>query len=435
MSPISIAFDTTNTANQAALFALRDAVDAGSGMVGDVASADRSIKLAEQLRRLAAVASVDSMQAVEDARVYVDQGHASARVMVAHLAGLSSSDAFRLDKIRRMVHGRRADQIAVAWCAGSLGVDQAVVLARVYANPRVRDRFIDDQAWFLARATKDSFAKFEKRIARWLELADDDGADPAPDPTFESRDASLSQDHFSKAWHLRSQLGSVGGSRFNEVFGAYVEAEYALDRDAARERCGDAATADDLPRTAAQRRADALCQMAEDAANNPSTSVRVKRVHNLIWKGETAEELFRRWNGLAPRTINIDDYGVADLDGHVVHAPTAFAELLVDSFRRVVVNAAGVVVDMSRSQRLFTGLARLGVELQTDECYWPGCHKPTSACQIDHLRPAARGGPTTQSNGKPACLRHNLVKEAGYTVTRAPDGAITITTPNGETVR
>ena len=104
VSTKSIAFDTTNAANQAALFALRDAVDCGAGMVGDVASADRSIRLAEQLRRLAAVASVDSMQAVEDARVYVDQGHASAKVMVAHLAGMSSSDAFRLDKIRRMVH-------------------------------------------------------------------------------------------------------------------------------------------------------------------------------------------------------------------------------------------------------------------------------------------------------------------------------------------
>ena len=89
---------------------------------------------------------------------------------------------------------------------------------------------------------------------------------------------------------------------------------------------------------------------------------------------------------------------------------------------------------MSAPTRFFTGLARLGVQLSTRECYWPGCHVPTSDCQIDHLRQAARGGLTNQLNGLPACQRHNRLKERGYTVTRGPDGDITITTPNGETV-
>ena len=60
---------------------------------------------------------------------------------------------------------------------------------------------------------------------------------------------------------------------------------------------------------------------------------------------------------------------------------------------------------------------------------------PDHKCHIDHLRPAARGGPTDQLNGLPACPRHNRLKERGYTVTCAQDGTITITTPTGETVR
>jgi hypothetical protein len=101
----------------------------------------------------------------------------------------------------------------------------------------------------------------------------------------------------------------------------------------------------------------------------------------------------------------------------------------------VVQDAAGVTINMGTPTRLFSGLARLGVILATTECYWPGCCVPTSSCHIDHLRPAARGGPTDQLNGLPACPRHNWLKERGYTVTRHQDGTITITTPTGDTVQ
>jgi|GEM_PF-7080847 len=45
-----------------------------------------------------------------------------------------------------------------------------------------------------------------------------------------------------------------------------------------------------------------------------------------------------------------------------------------------------------------------------------------------------RGGPSGQLNGLPACKRHNRFKERGYTVTRQPNGDITITTPTGELI-
>jgi hypothetical protein len=58
-----------------------------------------------------------------------------------------------------------------------------------------------------------------------------------------------------------------------------------------------------------------------------------------------------------------------------------------------------------------------------------------SRCQIDHVRPAARGGPSNQLNGLPACHRHNRLRERGYTVARQSDGNILIATPNGDPVR
>jgi hypothetical protein len=41
---------------------------------------------------------------------------------------------------------------------------------------------------------------FTKVVAHWLEVHDDDGPQLAADPSFERRQAWLSQDHFRKDW-------------------------------------------------------------------------------------------------------------------------------------------------------------------------------------------------------------------------------------------
>ena len=381
--------------------------------------------------RLAAVAAVDAIEQMHRSRVFYEQGHASARIMYQHLAGVSGAEAHRLDKIRRMV----ADSglIDAEWRNGRLSIDKAALLGNAFANPRTRDRFAIDQRYFIKKARRFGYVRFKKIIARWLEVHDVDGSPPDADPTHERRNASCRQE-FTKAWRVEASLGSIQGSRFNEILRGYAKAAFDHDWTAAQQIHGPDTSLDKLARTHNQRMADALCQMAEDAVASNKTSVKVKRVHNIVWSAETYEELLRRWVDAPARLLNPDQYIITDLDGHPLAAAAAFADSLVQSVRRVVQNAVGVTINLGRSQRLFTGLARLGVELSTTECYWPGCHISTSQCHIDHLRPAARSGCTNQQNGLPACPRHNRVKERGYTVTRLPDGDIHITTPNGETV-
>ena len=115
--------------------------------------------------------------------------------------------------------------------------------------------------------------------------------------------------------------------------------------------------------------ADALSQLAADAVNSDKPSAPVKRVHNIVWAAEAYEDLLRRWVDGASRILDPDTYRISDLDGHPLAATAAFADSLVSSVRRVVQNAAGVTINMSRDVRLFTGLARLGVQLTTTECY------------------------------------------------------------------
>lgn len=410
-----------------------DAVSVGAPRVGSSSQAVELIGVVERARRLMAVSAVDVLDQIHTTGSFYEHGHANARVMFAHVAGVSGTESHRLDQIRRMIS--EAEHIAKVWRQADLSVDKAVLLGRAFANPRTRHRFLLDQVWLLKQARRDSVKRFTRTIARWVELHDVDGTNPGADPSFERRNAWLSQDHFSKTWKLDAELGSIQGSLFNQTLDAYIEAEFAKDWAEAEKLHGTDVCTALLARTNAQRSADALCQIAADAINSNKPSAPVKRVHNICWTAETFEELCRRWTSAPAQPLDPGTYNISDLDGNPIEATAAFADSLVSSIRRVVRSTANVTINMGTETRLFTGLARLGVQLTATECYWPGCDIPTSKCQIDHLKPAARGGKTDQQNAFPACKNHNRLKENGYTVTREPDGTITITTPNGDTLQ
>jgi len=412
--------------------ALAGVVGAGAAALGTAKESVAAIEAVEKTRRLAAVATVDVLAEITNSRSFYEHGHTNARVMFQHVAGVSGSEAHRFDQIRRML--AEAAQINCEWRDGRLSVDKASLIGRAFANPRTRERFLLDQRWFIKQARRFGMVRFTKVVARWLEVNDVDGPEPKNDPTLEKRNAWLVQEQFTKGWRFEADLGSVQGSEVNQIFKAYVKAEFNHDWSQAEKLHGANVCTDLLARSHAQRSADAFCQIFADACNSDKPSAPVKKVHNIVWTAEAWEEQVRRYVGAAARVLDPGSYNVTDIDGHPLFATAAFADSLVGTIRRVVQNAAGVTIDMSEEHRLFTGLARLGVQLQTPECYWPGCHVPTSQCHIDHLKPAACGGQTNQLNGLPACPRHNWFKERGYTVTRDTDGEITITTPTGDTI-
>ncbi len=70
-------------------------------------------------------------------------------------------------------------------------------------------------------------------------------------------------------------------------------------------------------------------------------------------------------------------------------------------------------------------------------CRWPGCDAPALGCDLDHTTPYPTG-PTHPSNLKPYCRVHHLIKTfycgpAGWTDRQSPDGTITFTSPTGYT--
>ncbi len=137
---------------QQANSSLTEAVAAGVPSVGSSRQAIDSIEAAERARRLAAIAAVDVIDAIDSSRSYYDHGHASAKVMYAHIAEVAPAEAFRLDQIRHMI--AEAKHIDQTWRRVKLSVDKAALLAKAFANPRTRNLFLLEQRWFLKQAKR-----------------------------------------------------------------------------------------------------------------------------------------------------------------------------------------------------------------------------------------------------------------------------------------
>lgn len=102
-------------------------------------------------------------------------------------------------------------------------------------------------------------------------------------------------------------------------------------------------------------------------------------------------------------------------------------------FRRLYTDPEdGRLVAMESARRLFPpGMAQF-VTTRDQSCRLLKCDAPIR--NIDHVVPAAEGGPTTIENAQGLCERCNQVKEQfGWHSCVGPDGRVTVTTPTGHT--
>ena len=83
------------------------------------------------------------------------------------------------------------------------------------------------------------------------------------------------------------------------------------------------------------------------------------------------------------------------------------------------------------------GYLRRALILRDRTCQWPaGCDRPASHCEPHHLHPRAHGGPTSLANLRLLCRthHHHYVHRLGWNITAHPDGTLTATSPNGNTI-
>ena len=229
-----------------------------------------------------------------------------------------------------------------------------------------------------------------KRCTRyWLNLAEDEiGKEPC--------DRDRAGRHFNG---VRTYLGRVVfDGMLDPIAGTTVLNElnrlerqlFENDWAEARAEHGDSATASQLRRTADQRRADALEEMARRSAAMDPHAVMPRPLFSVLL-GYTG---FSSLCELA--------------DGTVVRPGQLVPHLGEADIERIVFEGPSRVIDVGARQRFFTGALRRAIQVRDRHCTHPsGCDVPAERCDVDHITPFARGGLTTQANGRCRCSVHN----------------------------
>ena len=341
--------------------------------------------LHRQLERLNA-AVTRATAAFDAGRAWDAEGARSAAAWVAVRCRQPLATA------RRRVHLGRAlrhmPHVEGAWLAGELGEAHVALLAAA-RTPATEEAFARDEAWLVEQGSTLPYRDFCRVVAYWRQLADPEGADEDAEAQHRARRLHLSQT-FGGSWALDGLFDPINGSVMAETLRHIEQELFEDDWAEARELRGDDVRAGDLARTPAQRRADALVEMARRARSVPEGA----RVPEPLFTVLVGYETF------AGRICEL-------ADGTVV-APGAVAAWLGEGWvERVVFDSPDRVKNVGVRRRIFTGATRRAVEVRDRECFHELCHVPAERCQIDHVQPWAAGGPTVDTNGRPACAFHH----------------------------
>ena len=313
-------------------------------------------------------------------------GARSASAWMAARCGMPRATASRRVQLGRCL--RHLPVAEVAWLAGEVGEAQVAALARA-RTPATEAALARDEALLVAKATELHDRSFRRVLAYWAQHADPDGTEADAERSHRERSFWLASS-FAGRWRGEVVLDAVSGEVVSEALRRIEDELFAADWAEARRRTGDAACTDDLSRTPAQRRADALVEMARRAGRAPLDGRRPEPLFTVLVGYET----------LAGRICEL-------ASGPVVSPGSLLPWLDQASIERVVFEGPSRVIDVGVTRRLFAGATRRAVEVRDRECFHPTCDLPAERCQIDHVEPFAAGGRTVAVNGRPACGQHN----------------------------
>jgi hypothetical protein len=273
-----------------------------------------------------------------------------------------------------------------AWMTGEVGHAQVSRLARA-RTPATEEALARDEELLVGYARDMRFGAFGRALAYWFLCADPQGAEGDARAQREGRRLHLSQS-WDGRWFLDAVLDPIDGAVVDAELRHITDELLAADRAEARARVGPGGT--DLARTCAQRRPDALVEMATRSATAPPGGRRPEPLLTVLVGYETLAGV------------------ICELANGTVVTPGSVLRLLDRAWvERVVFDGPARVIDVGVRQRLFGGATRRAVQVRDRECFHPFCDRGAEDCDIDHIEPYAEGGLTIAANGRPACAFHN----------------------------
>lgn len=341
--------------------------------------------LHRQLDRLDAAAT-RATAAFDAGGAWEADGARSSATWVAARCRVPMAAARRRAHLGRQL--RHMPGVERAWLAGDIGAAHVALFAAA-RTPSASGNFDRDEAVLVGQARHLRFSHFARALGYWRQLADPDDAEDRAAAMHEGRRLHLSRS-FEGAWFCEGVLDPIGGAVVARALRAIEDELFAADRAEARAGTGESAPAAGLARTPAQRRADALVEMARRAGAVPAGARLPEPLFSVLVGYET----------FAGRICEL-------ADGTVV-APGSLVPWLQEGWvERVVFDGPDRVKNVGVRRRIFTGSTRRAVEVRDRECFDEFCDIAAEDCQIDHIEPYATGGLTVDDNGRPACGYHN----------------------------
>jgi hypothetical protein len=344
--------------------------------------------LHRQLARLDA-AKTRASAAFEAAGESKSDGARSAAAWLAHRCRLPVAHARRSVWLGRAL--RHMGAVAAAWLAGDISAAHVGALAEA-RGLQATDCFRRDEALLVDWGSRLSHRQFNRALAYWSQRADPDGVENRARAQHAARRVHLSQT-FGGVWALEGMLDPIGGEVLAEALRRVEDELFEADWAEARSRVGDAACIAELARTPAQRRADAVVELARRAGAVAPGARLPAPLFTVLVGYET----------FAGR--------ICELAGGTVVSPGSLLPWLGEAWvERVVFDGPDRVLNVGERRRLFTGATRRAVEVRDRVCFHELCEEPAGRCEIDHVRPYAAGGLTVATNGRPACGAHNRAR-------------------------
>jgi hypothetical protein len=272
-----------------------------------------------------------------------------------------------------------------------------------------RPEFAEAEAFLLHKAASLSYADWDRAVSYWEQVVDEArrGDDPEPpDPHEQNRSLHASKT-LSGMGRIDGWLDPIGFDEFSEGLHRIEQEMFDADWQQATAAHGPRTTAELLWRSPAQRRADALVEMARRSMTAPMDGKQPRPLVIVHVDHDTFERALAQLAGEpAPEPFGTDRR--CELDDGTVISPTKMMELgIVGDVRRLVYESPGVILDYGRKVRLFTGALREAICARDRFCTHPGCEIPARRCEIDHVIEWDDGGPTHHRNGRAKCSFHH----------------------------
>ena len=263
-----------------------------------------------------------------------------------------------------------------AFTEGALSPEHVDVLAGANSDRR-SVLFAAHEETLVEQAKLLRFGDCCQMVEYWKQHADAAGCEDEAQRRHEARHATAATT-FDEMVDLRAVLDPLGGKIVVAELNRLMEQQRRHDKR------------DGTVRTAGQRRADALVEMATRSRTRPTRRSPTAPVDHH------------------PHRPRLASPGSANWPTARCSRPGQLVPLLSEAeIERVVFDGPDRVISVSRRRR-FTGALRRAIEVRDRHCQHPsGCDEPADRCDVDHIQPYTDGGPTSLDNGRLACWPHN----------------------------